>query len=153
MLQSALRLLAAGEAGRRVGGYVQNTIKKYLVLSVAGAAFATALVFAMLASFWALLARNNDPVASAAIMAGILVLVGFLIVFIAYGSTKQAPLPSARAALQNPIDTVRANVPAIDDVGRQIEVAVKQYGAIKVAAAAATAGIVIGILAKKTRQI
>lgn len=153
MFKQALRLLATGEAARRVGESVQNTITKYLVLSLAGAVFGGALTFATLASFWAILARTNDPVQSASIMGGILALVGFLIVFIAYGSTKQKPLPSARVALENPIDTARANIPAVDDVGREIEKAVATYGPLKVAGAALGAGLLVGFLAKKTKQI
>jgi hypothetical protein len=136
-----------------MGGYVQNLAKKYLILAGAGAIFGTALVFAMLAAFWALLARNNDPVLSAGIMAGILAIVGLLIAFVAYGSTANNKPPSVSAALKSPVDTVRANVPAVDDVGRQIEYAVRQYGPMKVAAAAAGAGLIVGFIAKKTRQI
>ena len=152
MFGTALRLLAVGEAGRRVGDYVQNLVTKYLVLSVAGTAFLGAIVFAVLAVFWAILSRNHDPVASAGIMSGILALVGFSIVFIAYGITREKP-QSARQALRNPAEAMTAQVPAIDEVGRQIEHAAQQYGAVRVTAAAAAAGIIAGMAAKKFRQI
>ena len=70
MFGTALRLLAVGEAGRRMGVYVRNLTTKYLVLSVAGIAFTAAITFAMLAAFWALISWTQDPIASAGIMAG-----------------------------------------------------------------------------------
>jgi hypothetical protein len=72
-----------------MGVYVRNLTTKYLVLSVAGTAFTAAITFVMLAAFWAL-------------MAGILALMGFLIVFIAYGITRQKS-PSASLALREPV--------------------------------------------------
>ena len=72
MFGAALRLIAAGEAGRRVGDYAKNLATRYLVLSAAGTAFLGAIVFGILAGFWALMSRNYDPVVAAGIMAGIL---------------------------------------------------------------------------------
>ena len=63
MFGTALRLLAVGEAGRRIRVYVRNLTTKYLVLSVAGMAFTAAITFAMLAAFWALISRTQDPIA------------------------------------------------------------------------------------------
>lgn len=153
MFGNALRLMAAGEAGRRVGDYIQNLITKYLVLAVAGGAFSAAMVFVTLAGFWALNKRTNDWVDSAAIMAGILALIGFLIVFVAYGLTANNKAPSVSAAMRNPVDTVRANIPAVDDVGHQIETAVRQYGPLPVAAAAIGFGVVAGVMYKKYRNL
>ena len=150
MFGAALRLLAVGEAGRRLGDYVQNLVTKYLVLSVAGTAFMSAIVFAMLAAFWALISRNHDPVASAGIMAGVLALVGFLIVFIAYGITHRKP-QSVKQALVEPVKAAQNQMPTMDDVGRQIELAVRQYGPVRVATAAAAGGLVAGLLAKRFR--
>ncbi len=89
MFGATLRLLAAGEIGRRMGVYVKNLTTRYLVLSVAGTAFAAATTFATLAAFWALISRTQDPIASAAIVAGILTLAGFSIMYTAYGITHQ----------------------------------------------------------------
>ena len=75
MFGAALRLIAAGEAGRRVGDYAKNLATRYLVLSAAGTALLGAIVFGILAGFWALMSRNYDPVAAAG---RILALVGFL---------------------------------------------------------------------------
>ncbi len=152
MFGVALRLLATGEAGRRLGDYVKNLTTKYLVLSVAGMIFLAAIVFAILAIFWALISSNHDPVTSAGIMAGALALIGFLIVLIAYGITRRKP-QSASQALRDPVQALESQVPSVDDVGRQIEHAVRTYGPMRVAAAAAAGGLVAGILAKRFGQV
>ena len=87
MFGTALRLLAAGEAGHRLGGYVKNLTRRYLMLGIAGIPFLAAIAFGILAGFWALTSWTQNPTWSAVIMVGILVLAGLLIVLIAYGTT------------------------------------------------------------------
>ena len=153
MFGAALRLLAVGEAGRRLGDYARNLTKRYLMLGIAGIIFATAITFGILAAFWALNSQIQDPIWAAVIMLGILVLVGLLIVLIAYGITREEETPSARKALTQPIRAVQDQFPTMDDVGRQIERAVRQYGPVRVATAAAAGGLLAGLLAKKFRQV
>ncbi len=150
MFGQALRLLAVGEAGQRLGGYVKNLATRYLVLSAAGMAFLGAIVFAILAGFWALNSRSNDPVASAGIMAGILALAGLLIALIAYGTTREKKqAASVSQALSQPVQTLQSQIPSVDDVARQIEDAVRQYGPLRVTAAAAAGGLLAGLVAKR----
>ncbi len=159
MFGSILRLMAVGEASRRLGDYAKKLAVKYLALSAAGTVFLAAIVFAILAGFWALTSRNQDPILSAVIMAGILALVGFLIVLIAYGTTRAKPRSASRVlsnpvrATENKLSAMESQLPTVDDIGRQIERAVQIYGPVRVAAAAAAGGIVAGLLAKKFRQI
>jgi hypothetical protein len=152
MFGQALRLLAVGEAGQRLGGYVRNLATRYLILSAAGMAFLGAIVFAILAGFWALDSSNRDPVTSAGIMAAILALVGFLIALIAYGITRQKEQSSVREAISKPVQTLQSQIPSVDDVGRQIEHAVKEYGPLRVTAAAAAGGVLAGLIAKRYGQ-
>jgi membrane associated rhomboid family serine protease len=152
MFGAALRLMAVGEAGQRLGGYVRNLTKRYLVLSMAGIPFVAATAFGILAAYWALNSRIQDPIWAALTMVGILVLVGLLIVLIAYGITREET-PSARQALTQPVRAVQNQLPTADDVGRQIERAVQQYGPVRVATAAAAGGLLAGLLAKKFRQV
>jgi apolipoprotein N-acyltransferase len=152
MFGAALRLLAVGEAGRRLGDYVRNLTKRYLVLGIAGITFVAAMVFGILAAFWALNSQTQDPMWSAVIMVGILVLAGLLIVLIAYGITREET-PSARQALSQPVRAVQNQFPTTDEVGRQIERAVQLYGPLRVATAAAAGGLIAGILAKRYRQV
>lgn len=150
MFGTALRLLAAGEAGQRLGGYVKNLATRYLVLSIAGIAFLGAVVFATLAGFWALSSSNHDPITSAGIMAAILALAGFLIGLIAYGTTRQKPRQaSVSRAIRQPVQTLQSELPSVDDVTRQIEQAVKRHGPFRVATAAAAGGLIAGIVAKR----
>ena len=73
---------------------------------ISGTAFLGAIVFAILAGVWALTSGNYDPVTPAGIMAGILVLVGFMIVLIAYGVAWERP-GIARQALRNLIEALQ----------------------------------------------
>ena len=89
MLGTALRLLVAGQASQRLGGYVRNLTRRYLVLGIAGIPFLAAIAFGILAGFWALTSWTQNPTWSAVIMVGILVLAGLLITLIAYGTTRE----------------------------------------------------------------
>lgn len=152
MFGTILRLMAVGEAGRRLGGYVRGLTKRYLILSAAGTAFLAAIVFVILAVFWVLLSWLHSPAATAGIMAGVLALIGLLIALIAYG-TMGRTTPSARQALREPAHVLQSRLPTVEDVGHQIEYAVRRYGPMKVATAAAAGGIIAGLLAKRFRQI
>ncbi len=148
MFGVVLRLLAAGEAGRRLGDYVKLLTTRYLVLSAAGMIFLVAIVFAILAIFWGLISRNHDPVISAAIMAGGLALIGCSIAALAYGTTRRKP-SRARQALNDPVRAVQSEILSVEDVGRRIEQAARQYGAVRVTAAAAAGGLIAGLLSKR----
>lgn len=151
MFGAALQLLAAGEAGRRLGDYVKRLATRYLVLSTAGIPLVAAMAFAILAAFWALNLWIPNPIWPALIMAGILLFVSLLIVLTAYGITRQRQ-PSARQAMREPARAVQQYIPTVEDVGRQIEHAVRHYGPLRVTAAAAAGGLVAGLLARRFGQ-
>jgi hypothetical protein len=146
------RLLAVGAVGQRLGDYVKRLTTKYLVLSAAGMIFLIAIVFGILAIFWALTSSTRDPVLSAGIMAGALALIGLLTALIAYGITGRRP-SSAKQTLTNPVQAAQGQIPSVEDVGRQIGYAVRQYGPMRVTAAAAAGGLAAGILAKRFGQL
>ncbi len=152
MFGAILRLLAAGEAGRRLGDYVNHLKTKYLVLGAAGMIFLVAIVFAILAVFWGLISLNHNPAASAGIMAGALGLIGLLTVFIGFGIT-QRKQQSASQALRYPVQAVQSEVPSVENIGRFIERSARDYGALRVTAAAAAGGLVAGLLAKRFGQM
>jgi len=143
--------MAAGVAGRRLGDYVKNLTTKFLVWSTAGTVFLAAIVFAILAIFWALTSQSRDPVASAAIMAGALALIGCLIVPLAYGITREKP-QSVSQALRDPAQAVQSQIPSVEEIGRQIERAARKYGPVRVIAAAAAGGLAAGVFAKRFGQ-
>jgi hypothetical protein len=144
--------MAVGEASRRLGDYAKTLITRYLVLSVAGTTFAIAAAFGILAAFWAIESRMQSPVYSALIMTGILLCLGLLIALIAYGTTRVSR-PSASQALRQPLALAQHQLPTVEDIGQQIEHAVRVYGPLRVAGAAVAGGIVAGLLAKRFNQI
>jgi hypothetical protein len=150
MIGTALRLIAAGEASRRLGERLTNLTVKYLVLSAAGIVFGIAIVFALLAGFWALDLWTHNPVLDALIMAGSLCLAGLLIALTAYGLTKEKPL-TAKHGIAPPLYAAQS-LPTVEDVGRQIDEAARQYGPVRVVAAAAAGGLVAGLLVKRLTQ-
>lgn len=146
MWRSAIRLWAVGQAGSQVSGYVQGLVMKYLILGAAGLVFLAALVFVILAGFWALVVQTNgDWIAAAGIMAAILALVGLVIVLVAYGVAE----PEAPRIVSDPMAALQAQVPSMHEIGDQIERATARYGPARVMAAAAVAGIVAGLAAKR----
>jgi hypothetical protein len=152
MFGTALRLMAAGEAGRRLGDYLRNLTAKYLVLSAAGIVFAGAALFVLLAGFWALDLWTHSPIWAALIMAGSLSLAGFLIVLTAYGLTRAKP-QTAKRPIEPPLHGAQSSLPSVEDAGRAIEEAARQYGPVRVAAAAAAGGLVAGVLVKRLTQV
>ena len=123
-----------------MGDYVNHLKTKYLVLGAAGMIFLVAIVFAILAIFWGLISLNHNPAASAGIMAGALGLIGLLTVFIGFGIT-QRKQQSASQALRYPVQTVQSEVPSVENIGRFIERSARDYGALRVTAAAAAGGL------------
>ncbi len=136
MLGVILRLLAAGDGDRGAGNSLKNLTTRWLVFGIAGIIFASGIAFGVLAGFWALESRTQNPVLSAVIMVGILILAALLIAFIAYGITGGEKTPGPAKAV------AQALVPLpVEEVGRQIEAAAQEYGAVRVAAAAAAGGL------------
>ena len=148
MLGFILRLIAAGEGNRGAGDSVKNLTRKYLVLGMAGIVFATAIAFGTLAAFWALEAWIQNPIWAAAIMVVILILAALLITLIAYGITREEETPSPSKVIARELLPIPA-----EEIGRQIEYAAGQYGALRVASAAAAGGLVMGFLAKRFGHI
>ncbi|MGO9547429.1 MAG: hypothetical protein ACLPPF_21880 [Rhodomicrobium sp.] len=153
MLGGLLRLIAAGEAGRRLGGYIQTAFTRFLVLALASAVFLAGAVFALLAGYWALNGWLNNPVLSAASMAAILASIGLSIALIASGPTKEKSAPAASRALAVQGSAAPDGVPTVEDVARRIEHAVRVHGPVRVIAGAAAGGLVAGLIARRLRLI
>lgn len=151
MLRLALRLLAAGEGSRRLGDYAKNLTARYLILGVAAIALLAAAGFAVFAGYWALSAWTKDPVQAALIMMGIFLFAALSIALTAYGLTREKPR-SARGTAPGALKAAQGYIPSVEDVGREIETAVRRYGPFQVAAAAAAGGLVAGLIAKRFSQ-
>jgi hypothetical protein len=148
MFGGILRLLAVGEASRRLGDYLKKLAAKYLVLSVAGMIFLAAIAFGLSAVFWALTSSIQNPAISAAIMAGALALIGLLAVAGAYGIGPKESRSGVRQALSDPARALKSWLPGIQQAGRD---AVRAYGPFRVTAAAAAGGLVAGLVASRFR--
>jgi small-conductance mechanosensitive channel len=146
-----LRLLATGQASRRLGDYARNLTVRYLILGLAVAVAAVAAGFASLASYWALSAWVKGPILAALIMAAILCCVALLIALAAYGTTRESR-QSAEPVVREPVQAGEAFNPTVEDVGRGIENAVHRYGPLPVTAVAAAGGFVAALLAKRFSQ-
>src|SRR5262249_39185944 len=111
-----------------------------------------AALFALLAGFWALDLWLQNPVWAALIMAGSLCLAGFFIALTAYGPIKSKP-QTAALAMKPPSAPAQSVLPSVEDVGRRIEEAARQYGLVPVVAAAAAGGLIAGLLVKRLAQM
>ncbi len=145
MLRQALSFAAISQVGSSLTSYAQGLVMKYLILGVAGLVFLSSLIFVILAGYWALVLWSNDWIEAAGIMAAILALLGFLIVFIAYGAAE----PEKPRVMRDPMGALQAQLPTTDDISHQIEKATDQYGPARVLAAAAVLGLVAGIAARR----
>ncbi len=152
MFGTALRLIAAGEAGRRLGDYLKTLTAKYLLLSAAGIVFGVALFFALLAGFWALDLWTHNPIWDALIMAGSLFLAGSSIALTAYGITRGKP-QAAKRAIEPPSHGAAMSLPSVEEAGRAIEEAARRYGPVRVVAAAAAGGLAAGLIVKRLTRV
>ena len=82
-------------------------------------------------------------------MAAVLGCLGLLIALYAYGSTREKPQTSVSRAIRQPVETLKSEIPSVDDVAKQIEQAVKRHRPFQVATAAAAGGLIAGIVAKR----
>jgi hypothetical protein len=151
MWRVALKALAAADAGQRLAGYAKNLTARYLMLGVALIVALAGASFAVLAGFWALNARMGDPMQTALIMTAIFFFAACSIALIAYGTTKEKP-EAASEVRRVSFGSAEANLPTPEEVGREIENAVRRYGPLPVAAAAVAGGFVAGLLAKRFVQ-
>ncbi len=148
MWRVALKVLAAGSSGQRLAGYAKNLTARYLIL---GGALIVALAgasFAALAAFWALNSWTQDPMQTALIMTAIFFFAACSIAAFAYGTTREKPQSAGSVQAGAPVGA-EAYLPEPEDVGREIENAVRRYGPLPVAAAAVAGGFVAGLLAKR----
>jgi hypothetical protein len=146
------QLLRAELQLERMGDRFQNLLLRIGLLLVAGLVFIAAGVFVCLGGFWGFELLISAPAAAGA-MVGCLFLFGLLITLVAFGITQQKKI-RPKAVERYEVRALRPAVgPTVDDIGRQIEMAVEQYGALRVTAAAAAAGLIAGVVARRFRQI
>jgi cytochrome bd-type quinol oxidase subunit 2 len=151
MWRVALNALAAGSAGRRLAGYARNLTARYLILGVALIVALAGACFAALAAFWALNSWTQDPMRTALVMTAIFFVAALSIAAFGYGITREKT-PALEPAPRVALGGAEAYLPAPEDIGREIENAVRRHGPLPVAAAAVAGGFVAALLAKRFTQ-
>jgi hypothetical protein len=138
MLRTALALLSTLQIGARIKESFERSLRQAAVIAVAAVLLIAASVFGLIAAYQALVSIYQfDAVEAAAIMAGVLLLIGLIVLAIVPSmgrSPKQAPAPSGLASTADPA--------AMIDQG--VGKAMQQVGPVPLLVAAFLAGILAG---------
>jgi hypothetical protein len=137
MLRAALTLLSTLQIGATIKDTFDRSLKQAAVLIVAAMFLIAAVVFGLIAAYHALVSiAQFTPAEAAGIMAGLLLLIGLIMLAIVptIGKRREAPLPS-------PLASAAQSVNLVDEgVGK----AMQQVGPLPLLAIAFLAGIFAG---------
>jgi hypothetical protein len=138
MLRTALALLSTLQIGARIKESLERSLRQAAVIAVAAVLLIAASVFGMIAAYQALVSIYQfDPIEAAAIMAGVLLLIGLIVLAIVPSMgrpPKQVAAPSLLASTADPA--------AMIDQG--VGKAMQQVGPVPLLVAAFLAGILAG---------
>jgi hypothetical protein len=138
MLRAAMALFSTLQIGARIKESFERSLRQAAVIAVAVVFLAAAAVFGLIAAYHALVSLYQfDAAEAAAIMAGVLLLVGLIVLAIASSMgrpPKQAPAPAPLASVGDPI--------AMLDQG--VGKAMQQVGPVPLLAIAFIAGVLFG---------
>jgi uncharacterized membrane protein YedE/YeeE len=138
MLRAAMALFSTLQIGARIKESVERSLRQAAVIAVAVVFLASAAVFGLIAAYHALVSIYQfDAAEAAAIMAGVLLLVGLIVIAIALSMgrpPKKAPAPSPLVATPDP--TAKLD----QGVGK----AMQQVGPVPLLAVAFIAGVLFG---------
>ena len=138
MLRTAVALLSTLQIGTRIKESVERSIRQAAVVAVAVVLLLAAVVFGLIAAYQALVSIYQfDAVEAAAIMAGVLLVIGLIVLAIVPSMgrpAKEAPAPSRLASTADPA--------AMIDQG--VGKAMQQVGPVPLLVAAFLAGIFAG---------
>ena len=138
MLRAAMALLSTLQIGARIKESFERSLRQAAVIAVAVVFLAAAAVFGLIAAYHALVSIYQfDAAEAAAIMAGVLLLVGLIVLAIASSMgrpPKKAPAPAPLASVGDPT--------AVLDQG--VGKAMQQVGPVPLLAVAFIAGVLFG---------
>jgi len=140
MLRTALALLSTLQIGARIKESVERSLRQAAVIAVAAVFLIAAAIFGLIAAYQALVSIYQfDALEAAAIMAGVLLVIGLIVLAIvpAMGrepKPRQRPAPSPLASVGDPA--------AMIDLG--VGKAMQQIGPVPLLAIAFIAGILVG---------
>jgi hypothetical protein len=140
MLRAAMALFSTLQIGARIKESFERSLRQAAVIAVAVVFLAAAAVFGLIAAYHALVSLYQfDAAEAAAIMAGVLLLVGLIVLAIASSMgrpPKQAPAPAPA-----PLASVGDPIAMLDQgVGK----AMQQVGPVPLLAVAFIAGVLFG---------
>ncbi|HEX6830686.1 MAG TPA: hypothetical protein VF090_03980 [Methyloceanibacter sp.] len=138
MLRAAMALLSTLQIGARIKESFERSLKQAAVIAVAVVFLAAAAVFGLIAAYHALVSIYQfDAAEAAAIMAGVLLVIGLVVIAIAFSMgrpPKQAPALAPLASVGDPT--------AMLDQG--VGKAMQQVGPVPLLAVAFIAGVLFG---------
>jgi hypothetical protein len=138
MLRTALALLSTLQIGARIKESVERSLRQAAVAAVAVVLLIAAAIFGLIAAYQALVSIYQfEPVEAAAIMAGVLLLVGLIVLAIVPSMGR----PPKQAPARTPLVTAAEPATMIDQgVGK----AMQQVGPVPLLVAAFLAGLFVG---------
>lgn len=138
MLRTALALLSTLQIGARIKESVERSLRQAAVVAVAVVFLIAASVFGLIAAYQALVSIYQfEPVEAAAIMAGVLLLIGLIVLAIVPSIGRE---PKKPAQAPSPLASVDPGAMIDQGVGK----AMQQVGPVPLLVAAFLAGIFAG---------
>jgi hypothetical protein len=138
MLRAAMALLSTLQIGARIKESFERSLRQAAVIAVAVVFLTAAAVFGLIAAYHALVSIYQfDAAEAAAIMAGVLLVIGLVVIAIAFSMgrpPKQAPALAPLASVGDPT--------AMLDQG--VGKAMQQVGPVPLLAVAFIAGVLFG---------
>jgi hypothetical protein len=138
MLRAAMALFSTLQIGARIKESLERSLRQAAVIAVAVVFLVAAAVFGLIAAYHALVSIYQfDAAEAAAIMAGVMLLVGLIVIAIALSMgrlPKKAPAPSPLVATPNPTAMLEQGA------GK----AMQQVGPVPLLAIAFIAGVLFG---------
>ena len=140
MLRAAMALFSTLQIGARIKESFERSLRQAAVIAVAVVFLVAAAVFGLIAAYHALVSIYQfDAAEAAAIMAGVLLLVGLIVLAIAASMGRPPKQPPARAPA--PLASVGDPTAMLDQgVGK----AMQQVGPVPLLAVAFIAGVLFG---------
>jgi hypothetical protein len=139
MLRTALALLSTLQIGARIKESVERSLRQAAIVAVAAVFLLAASIFGLIAAYQALVSIYQfEPVEAAAIMAGVLLLIGLIVLAIVPSMGRE---PKKPAQAPSPLASVPDPGAMIDQgVGK----AMQQVGPVPLLVAAFLAGLFVG---------
>ena len=138
MLRAALALLSTLQIGARIKESLERSLRQAAVIAVAVVFLVAAAVFGLIAAYHALVSIYQfDAAEAAAIMAGVLLLVGLIVIAIALSMGRELKRPGQALPFVSASDPT-----AMLDQG--VGKAMQQVGPVPLLAIAFIAGVLFG---------